>query len=137
MNHTTVFTTVLLAHGFLTPLTAAQVITVTTGEDTTDFGGAQTFAQLPGPDGRISLREAVTAANNTPGPQSIHFAIPQATWWNLFPNQARCRLDNAIFLTDANTTIDFTTQTALTGDTNPGGWGVAVFYAGGTTRNVE
>ena len=111
----------------------AQTITVTIGDDIVDFGGAQSVAQLPGPDGRISLREAVTAANNTPGPQEIRFAIPRATWWNLFPNQAGCRLDNAIFLTDAGTTIDFTTQTALTGDTNPGGWEVAIFYAGATT----
>lgn len=122
----------LLTAALASPL-PAQTITVNTGEDAVDFGGAQTVAQLPGPDGLISLREAVTAANNTPGPQTIHFAIPRATWWSLFPNQAGCRLDNPIFLTDNGTTIDFTTQTTLTGDTNPGGWEVAVFYAGATT----
>ncbi|MFZ4573979.1 MAG: right-handed parallel beta-helix repeat-containing protein [Phycisphaerales bacterium] len=126
-----VLPSLLLAHA--STHASAQTITVTTGEDVVDFGGAQTVTQLPGPDGLISLREAVTAANNTPGPQSIHFAIPRAIWWSLFPNQAGCRLDNAIFLTDNATTIDFTTQTELTGDTNPGGWEVAVFYAGATT----
>ena len=34
------------------------------------------MADLPGPDGRVSFREACTAANNTTGPQTIAFAIP-------------------------------------------------------------
>ena len=39
---------------------SAQTITVDTTLDRLDFGGAQTLADLPGPDGSISLREAVT-----------------------------------------------------------------------------
>jgi Right handed beta helix region len=119
--------------GLGTTSLSAQTITVTTGDDLVDFGGAQGVGQLPGPDGLVSLREAATAANNTAGPQTIEFAIPRFRWGSLFPNHAECRIDNAIFLTDHGTTIDFTTQTALTGDTNPGGWEVAVFYAGATT----
>jgi hypothetical protein len=61
----------------LTTLCAGQTITVTAGDDATDFGGAQRVADLPGPDGLVSLFEAVTAANNTPGPQTIVFAIPR------------------------------------------------------------
>jgi parallel beta-helix repeat protein len=126
-------TTIASTLAAMAGVASAQVMTVTTGEDDVDFSGQQQVTDLPGPDGLVSLREAVTAANNTPGPQSIHFAIPRSTWWNLFPNQAGCRIDNPLFLTDPGTTIDFTTQTLLTGDTNPGGWEVAVFYAGATT----
>jgi predicted outer membrane repeat protein len=39
--------------------------------DFVDFTGGQQFGDLPGPDGLISLREAVIAANNTPGPDTI------------------------------------------------------------------
>jgi hypothetical protein len=108
----------------------AQTITVTTGEDEMDFTGAQRVENLPGPDGLVSVREAITAANNTDGPQTINFAIPRDRWWNLFPNHAGCRIENGLFITAPDTTIDCTTQTALTGDTNPDGWEVAFFYAG-------
>jgi hypothetical protein len=109
---------------------SAQTITVNHWEDIEDFTAPRTVAQLPGPDGRVSLREAIDAANNTPGPQTVAFAIPRANWWSLFANSAGCRIEDALFLTDPGTTVDFTTQTALTGDTNPGGWEVAVYYAG-------
>ena len=36
---------------------------------------AVTLASLPGPDGQTSLREAVCAANNTAGPDTITFAV--------------------------------------------------------------
>ena len=48
-----------------------EIITVTTLNDDSDFSGLQQVNDLPGPDGRVSFREAVTAANNTPGPQTI------------------------------------------------------------------
>ena len=35
-----------------------EVITVDTASATVDFGGAQRLADLPGPDGRVSLEEA-------------------------------------------------------------------------------
>lgn len=51
-------------------------IEVNTSSDIQDwFGG--TVAELlldPGPDGQVSFREAVQAANNTPGPDTIVFA---------------------------------------------------------------
>ena len=44
-------------------LTRARPIVVTTVEDVVDFAPPQTAAQLPGPDGRVSFREAVIASN--------------------------------------------------------------------------
>jgi hypothetical protein len=122
---------------------AAQTITVTTTEDVVDFGNPQTAAQLPGADGKVSFREALTAANNMPGPQTIAFAIPQSEWW-LVQGQALLKQELGIFaLDDDATTLDFTTQTGFTGDTNPNGhevgiyglepnaWGVASIYVFG------
>ena len=104
----------------LLPLTG-ETITVTTLFDVTDFSGAQRVEDLPGPDGRVSFREAVIAANNTPGPQTIAFAIPVSEFW-LLPDVALLKLeDGAFFLRDAGTTVDFSTQTINIGDTNPDG----------------
>jgi hypothetical protein len=110
------------------PLNAGgETITVTTLNDVTDFGGAQQVADLPGPDGVVSFREACTAANNTAGPQTIEFAIPQSEWW-LGGNDAVLRLEDGPFsLNDDETTVDFTTQTDFTGDTNPNGWEVGIY----------
>ena len=106
-----------------------QVITVNTVDDVMDFIMPQQIGNLPGPDGRISFHEALAAANNTPGPQSIHFAIPQSEWW-LIPNIALLRQENGIFaLYDDGTTVDFSTQTDFTGDTNPDGAEVGIWGA--------
>ena len=105
----------------------AQTVTVTTVEDVTDFGGARRVEDLPGPDGLVSFREAVLASNNTPGPQSVHFAIPQAGWW-FSTEMAILKLENGVFLvTDDDTTLDFSTQTTFTGDTNPNGTEVGIY----------
>ena len=126
----------------LLPLTG-ETITVTTLFDVTDFSGAQRVGDLPGPDGRVSFREAVIAANNTPGPQTIAFAIPVSEFW-LIPDVALLKLeDGAFFLRDAGTTVDFSTQTVNIGDTNPdgpevgiyglepNGWGIAAIFING------
>src|SRR5215813_2227062 len=59
---------------------AAKTIVVTTLTDTADppFNadgacGTGTVSDLPGADGLISLREAIIAANNTPGAHTITF----------------------------------------------------------------
>ena len=104
-------------------------ILVNTLSDLTDFAGAQQVANLPGPDGLISFREAVTAANDTPGPQTIEFAIPVSQFW-LFPNMAMLQVENlpgGFVLTDDGTTIDFTSQTRNIGDTNPDGNEVGIY----------
>lgn len=104
-----------------------ETITVTTLNDVVDFSSPQQVANLPGPDGKISFREAVLAVNNTAGPQTIAFAIPQSEWWLLL-DRALLRLENGTFvITGDQTTVDFTTQTDFTGDTNPNGWEVGVY----------
>ncbi|TAJ17938.1 MAG: right-handed parallel beta-helix repeat-containing protein [Planctomycetota bacterium] len=106
---------------------AAQTVAVNTCDDAVDFAAPQTVAQLPGPDGEVSFREACLAANNTPGPQTIAFAIPSSKWW-LDPKQALLRQEFGIFLlSDDATTVDFSTQTAFTGNTNPAGGEVGIF----------
>jgi len=115
---------------FLAALVSAQTVTVDLGrDDVVDFGGAQRVADLPGPDGHVSLREAVTATNNTPGPQTIVFAIPTSEWW-LYTDLALIRLENMLYVSDDETTLDFTTQTAFTGNTNELGGEVGLYYAG-------
>ncbi len=105
----------------------AQVAVVSTVNDIVDFGGGQQVADLPGPDGLVSFREAVLAANNTPGPQTIEFAIPSSEWW-LYSDRAILRLeDGAFFINDDDTTVDFYSQTEFSGDTNPDGWEVGIY----------
>ena len=87
-----------------------------------DFGGSQRVQDLPGPDGKISLAEAGLASDNTPGVQTIGFAVPQSEWeyqW-LFPGRVVFRpfLGFRVFQTAI---LDGTTQTAFTGDTYPDG----------------
>lgn len=53
----------------------AQTVTVDTARDDVDFGGARMVADLPGPDGRVSFREAPMATDYEPGPQTIAFAL--------------------------------------------------------------
>lgn len=92
-------------------------IIVNATTDIADFGGAQQVGDLPGPDGVVSLREAITAANNTAGSQVIGFNIPTSdsgfdgTVFTIRP------LSGLPPLSDGGTTIDGSTQ----GDTNPAG----------------
>jgi hypothetical protein len=61
--------------------TQAAMITVTTNNDVLDAAAncaAVTVASLPGPDGVISLREAMCAANTNAGADPIIFNIPGA-----------------------------------------------------------
>ncbi|HEU5011794.1 MAG TPA: Ig-like domain-containing protein, partial [Roseiflexaceae bacterium] len=56
----------------------AASLTVTTTTDSLDAAGgcpAMTIASLPGPDGVVSLREAICAANNTAGADTITFGV--------------------------------------------------------------
>ena len=130
-------------------LSANETATVTTLNDVTDFSGAQQVGDLPGPDGRVSFREAVTAANNTAGPQTIAFAVPTSEFW-LVTGVGLLRLeDGAFFLTDSDTTIDFSTQTTNIGDTNPNGpeigiyglepngWGIAAIFVNGNNCVIK
>ena len=96
-------------------------IIVDTTLDLADFGGDQGVRDLPGSDGAISLREAIMAANNTAGEQVISFNIPTTDTGfdgSVFTIQPA---DTLISLTDDGTTIDGSTQTAFSGDTNASG----------------
>lgn len=108
--------------GVLAVPAAAQVTQVTTLIDRADppFDGVEldpfalpcgsgTLSDLPGADGLVSLREAITAANDTAGPQTITFA-PALRGGTIRVDFDTLDLDAAPdplpFLCDAETTID-------------------------------
>jgi alpha-tubulin suppressor-like RCC1 family protein len=92
-------------------------IIVTTTADVVDFGGAQQMIDLAGPDGLVSLREAIIASNNTPGQHVIGFDIPvedegfDETVFTIRPV-------TGLPSTADGLTIDGATQTAASGNTN-------------------
>ncbi|MCA9305040.1 MAG: right-handed parallel beta-helix repeat-containing protein [Phycisphaerales bacterium] len=132
----------LPALGVLLAASAAlsDTVVVTTGFDDIDIDWqTATIADLPGPDGKVSFSEAMIATNNTPGHDRIEFAIPQSEWQLqfLFPGRAVVKAINTFFWrANDPVTIDGTTQTAFTGDTNPDGWEVA-FFGGGVFVNGD
>ena len=92
-----------------------------------DVPDTATVADLPGPDGHISFGEAMVASNNTPGRQTVGFAIPIEEWTHLpeyYPGRAVIFGWVPNMSANDEVTIDGTTQTAFTGDTNPYGWEV-------------
>lgn len=118
---------VLLLFGSSGPA-GAQTITVDI-EDASifDVPSTATVADLPGPDGHISFGEAMVASNNTPGRQTIAFAIPAREWTHQpewYPGVAVIFGWVPNMSANDEVTIDGTTQTAFTGDTNPNGWEV-------------
>jgi hypothetical protein len=110
---------------------AADTVTVNVGTDPIDIDwSTATIEDLPGPDGLISFSEAMIATNNTPGHDTIGFAIPKEGWLLqfLFPNRAVIWTTNSFFWRASDqVTIDGTTQTAFTGDTNPDGAEVVIY----------
>jgi len=109
-----------------------QTVTVDISADIIDVDpDAATVADLPGPDGHISFSEAMIASNNTPGRQTIGFAIPTSEWNYLewyFPGRAVVHTVGGYYWRVYDeVTIDGTTQTAFTGDTNPEGWEVVLW----------
>ncbi len=123
----------------------AQTIVVDTAADDFDFGGLQQVADLPGPDGKVSLVEAGVASDNTPGVQTIAFHVPQIEWtyqW-LYPGRAVLNPSGGFRVFDT-AIIDGTTQTAFTGDTNPNGGEVVIWSqlfminnVGGAVRGLD
>jgi hypothetical protein len=69
-NNTSEFSGALVAVGHLVVTTTSDL---TTGSNT---GSVSLLIANPGTDGRISLREAILAANNTAGADTITFGIP-------------------------------------------------------------
>lgn len=70
-NNTSEFARCVMANEF----PVLNSITVTTAEDVLDgeTSSIENLIMLPGNDGSISLREAIAAANNTPGADEIRF----------------------------------------------------------------
>ncbi len=115
----------------LAGMSHAQTIAVTTRFDVFDITAPYRMAQLPGPDGEVSLREALAVSDATPGPQTIRFAIPRATWDEVFyPGRAMLDMQGPVVVGGDDTTLDFGSQRDLTGDTNPGGNVVGMSYSG-------
>lgn len=107
----------------------AQTIFVDTANDVVDFEGAQMVANLPGPDGKVSLPEAALASDNTPGIQTIGFHIPQNEWLyqQFFPGRAVLKPFLGLRVFDT-AILDARTQTAFTGETNLEGGGEVVIW---------
>ncbi len=106
----------------------AQTITVTTVADLRDAGYSATVATLPGPDGLVSFAEAMIAANNTPGRQTIGFAIPAG---QLTAGRAVVHTGGGVGIRASDeVAIDGATQTVFGGDTNP--LGAEVAFSPGT-----
>ena len=83
-------------------------VTVTQLDDAVDVASSATIADLPGPDGLVSFREALIAVNNTAGAHRIAFAVPTDPD---SPLDSLLRIDGPAFvLTRDNTTIDFNNQ---------------------------
>lgn len=100
----------------------ADTVTVTQLDDFVDFGGGQTIADLPGPDGLVAFREAVIAVNKTPGAHRIEFAIPPGQ-----PLGDLLRIDGPPFrVTRDGTIVDFLSQAIFLGDPDPDGPGLGI-----------
>jgi hypothetical protein len=111
---------------------SAQTITVTTVADTVDVDWqTATVADLPGPDGLVSLSEACIAANHTPGPETIGFAIPASELGWFGPQYEGIAVFHALtgyyWNASDTVTVDGTTQTAFAGDTNDDGAEVLLY----------
>jgi hypothetical protein len=127
-----VSTAILAILGTTGSVALGQTITVDISADIIDVDpDTSTVADLPGPDGHISFSEAMIASNNTPGRQTIGFAIPANLWTYLdwyFPGRAVVHTVVGFYWRVYDeVTIDGTTQTAFTGDTNPDGWEVVLW----------
>lgn len=108
----------------------AQTVTVTVSSSAIDIDWQTgTISDLPGPDGEVSFAEALVATNNTPGHQTIAFAIPQSNWGLQFLYPGRAVIMGGNLRSFDDVTVDGRTQTAFTGDTNPNGGEVAIYGA--------
>jgi parallel beta-helix repeat protein len=117
---------VLIAGGVPASAQDETTITVDTTSVVVDFGGGRMVADLPGPDGLTSLREAAIASTNTTGPEMIAFDIPttdpgfdgEEFVIAIDPDPVPQRVSFGLEIGDDATTIDATTQ--------PGGFPIVV-----------
>lgn len=114
--------------------TAASLSVDTTADylsSDANYGDTSSISALlmdKGADGLISLREAIDAANNTTGQNTISFAIlnsdPGYTGTAGADGHWQISLVDALPTISNSVVIDATTQTVFAGDTNPGQLGV-------------
>ena len=107
-----------LQNHYISPIRKEDIIVDTTS-DSVDFLGMQQLTDLPGTDGKVTLREAIIASNNTPGRHQIAFRIPtddpgfDGFVFKIEP------LENVLPpIIGDGLIIDGSTQTAYSGDTN-------------------
>jgi hypothetical protein len=115
-------TAIVAILGTIGAAASAQTVTVTTSADVVDVDSSATIADLPGPDGVVSFREALLVSDNEPERQTIGFEIPEDDWYlpDIYPGLVLLQ-GSFSFSASQPVTIDGTTQTAFTGDTNPDG----------------
>ncbi|MBI3244907.1 MAG: right-handed parallel beta-helix repeat-containing protein [Deltaproteobacteria bacterium] len=131
---------------------SAQTITVTTLTDSADppFDGdsvcpAGVIGDLPGADGEVSLREAIIAANNTPGPQTITFASEGTIFLSFDDADGDADPDLLPYLCGGETTIngdldgDNVPDITLDGSlfTDPGADGLTMISSGNTINGLQ
>ena len=111
----------LSKNGVAVSVSSSADVIVNATSDIVDFAGVQEIGDLPGPDGLVTLREAIIAANNSSGPQVIGFNIPIAdpgfdgVAFTIRP------LSPLPGLWSGGTTINGATQSEFSGDTNEKG----------------
>jgi hypothetical protein len=98
----------------------ADVIVNTTA-DVVDFGGTKQAFDLPGPDGWVSLREALLAVDKTIGFQAVDFNLPTGDAGFDGETFTFKPLSALPPLTDEGLVIDGGSQALFTGDTNAQG----------------
>jgi parallel beta-helix repeat protein len=125
----------------------ANYVLVSTTTDTLDDADTTSFANLnlnPGSDGRISLREAMLAANNTifTGTLTISFSIPvtdighQAGAWTIQLTQPLPKMERGDVSIDASTQLSGAQHPAivLDGAQSSGDYGITIVSSGNLVR---
>ena len=126
----------------------SSVVVVNTTSVVVDFLGDQ-VRDLPGPDGLVTLSEAIIAANFTPGPQVIEFDIPTTDPGYDGQTFTIAPVGDPLpgIIEDGGTTIDGTTQPTLSNPHGPeividgsavfaGQPGIYIETAGNTIRGL-
>jgi len=120
------------------PSSSTVVVNSTTDVSDGDISSVSALVSDPGPDGVISLREAILATNNTPEADTIEFSIPPSDpgydagtgVWTIRPDSALPALNGG------GTAIDGSTQTTNQGDSNPDGPEIQLDGSGISTASL-
>ncbi len=115
----------ILAFLLMGTMASAATVTVTISADDIDIDYyTATVEDLPGPDGEVSLSEAIIATDHTVGRDTILFAIPQSDWifqWQYPGRAVLSALTGLSWHAQDEVVIDARSQTNFTGNTNLAG----------------